>query len=76
MTAELESVVLNRALPEHELKAGDVGTVVFVYPDGSQVEVEFVNGGGGTVAVLPLPTEDVRPMRPDEIHHVRAVSRR
>ena len=74
MTAELDSVVLTRDLPDHGLKAGDIGTVVFVYPSGSEFEVEFVTAGGGTVAVLPLSVGEVRPMLPNEIHHVRAVS--
>ncbi|MEX1257412.1 MAG: DUF4926 domain-containing protein [Gemmatimonadota bacterium] len=73
MTAELDSVVLTRSLPDHGLEAGDIGTVVFVYPGGSELEVEFVTAGGATVAVLSLAAGDVRPMGPNEIHHVRAL---
>ena len=55
----LECVVLARDLPEHELRKGDVGTVVETYePDG--LEVEFVAASGDTRAVLTLTSRDVR----------------
>ena len=42
--ALLDTVVLNRDLPGHGLRAGDLGAVVELYqPDG--VEVEFVQQG-------------------------------
>ena len=45
----LDTVVLNRDLPQHGLRAGDLGAVVEVYePDG--LEVEFVTASG-TAAV-------------------------
>jgi hypothetical protein len=43
-------VVLNRDLPAHGLRAGDLGAVVEVYPD-SGVEVEFVRASGSTKAL-------------------------
>lgn len=55
----LECVVLARDIPEHGLLAGDLGTVVEVYPGGG-VEVEFVKGSGATQAVLTLSGRDVR----------------
>lgn len=59
---ELDIVVLTRDVPEHGLKAGDLGTVVFLYePKG--LEVEFVTAAGQTIAVATLGDEDVR--RPD-----------
>jgi hypothetical protein len=55
----LDVVVLNRDLPEHGLKAGDLGTVVELYePDG--LEVEFVTASGRTGALLTLDAGDVR----------------
>lgn len=55
----LETVVLNRDLPEHGLRCGDLGTVVGIYePDG--LEVEFVTASGRTEALLTLKVGDVR----------------
>ena len=60
MTFEkLECVVLTHDVPEHMLRAGDLGTVVEVYPEGG-VEVEFVRGSGSTQALLTLNEQDVR----------------
>ena len=70
---ELQTVVLERDLPEHELRAGDVGVVVHVHGDGAY-EVEFVSGEGRTVAVVTLEQADVRPIREREILHVRRLA--
>lgn len=56
---ELECVVLTHDLPGHGLRAGDLGTVVQVYPKGG-IEVEFVMGSGDTQALLTLTEQDVR----------------
>lgn len=49
----LDCVVLKRDLPEHGLRAGDLGTVVEVYePDG--IEMEFVVASGEPRAVVTL----------------------
>ncbi len=54
MIAEHSLVVLDRE-PEHEkLNRGDVGTVVHVYKGGAAYEVEFVDGGGSTVALITV----------------------
>ena len=59
----LDVVVLARDLPEHGLKAGDHGAVVFVHtPDA--FEVEFVLPSGYTQALLTLTSDDLRPMSP------------
>lgn len=59
--ALLDSVVLNRDVPEHGLRAGDIGAVVELYgTDG--VEVEFVRASGQTKALLTLKTTDLRPV--------------
>jgi len=56
---ELECVVLAHDVPEHGLRAGDLGTVVAIYPGGG-VEVEFVRGSGATQALLTLKERDIR----------------
>jgi hypothetical protein len=71
MLRELDTVVLARDLETHSLKAGDIGAVVHCYADGKTFEVEFVTGDGKTVAVVTLSEPDVRPMRREEILHVR-----
>ena len=67
---ELEVVVLARNLPKFKLKAGDVGTVVGVYPRG-RIEVEFVKPSGQTQALLPLTTKDIRKIDEDDILSIR-----
>ena len=71
---EFDTVVLAHDLESLPLKAGDVGAVVHVYPDGETFEVEFVTGEGKTVALVTLSRTDIRPMRNKEILHVRALA--
>lgn len=73
MIAEHETVVLTQPVVEHGLHAGDVGAVVHVYPDGKAYEVEFVAGGGETVAVVTIEAAGVRTVSEREILHVRSV---
>jgi len=68
--AILETVVLNRDLPEHGLCAGDLGAVVELYgPDG--VEVEFVQASGQTKALVTLKPSDLRSVSENDILTVR-----
>jgi hypothetical protein len=71
---ENASVVLTRDLPEHDLRAGDVGTAVHVYAEGKAYEVEFVTGGGQTLAVETLEPDDIRPLGAREILHILSVT--
>ena len=66
----LDTIVLDRDLPEHGLRKGDLGAVVEVYePDG--LEVEFLTASGRTAAVLTLNVRDVRPAADDDLVSVR-----
>jgi hypothetical protein len=66
----LDTVVLERDLPEHGLRRGDLGAVVVVYaPDG--LEVEFVAASGRTQAVVTLKATDVRAVVEGELIAVR-----
>lgn len=67
----LDTVVLAIDIPEHNLRAGDIGAVVDVYDDGA-VEVEFVLGSGRIQALLTLAEADVRPIAPTDIPAVRS----
>lgn len=67
----LDTVVLEKDIPEHALKKGDLGAVVDIYePDG--LEVEFVMGSGKTKALITLKTSDVRAMSETDILSVRS----
>jgi hypothetical protein len=71
MTYELlETVVLERDLPEHGLRRGDLGTVVELYPPHN-LEVEFVTGSGKTEALLTLSEVDVRAASDGDLITVR-----
>ena len=67
---ELDTVVLLRDLPDAGLRSGDLGAIVMVYGDEA-VEVEFVTASGRTQALLTLATDDVRPVRDDDLLAVR-----
>ncbi len=69
---ELDSVVLRRDVPEAGLRAGDVGTVVWVYGHDA-LEVEFVTGSGRPQAVRTLAVADVRALADDDLPAVRSV---
>jgi hypothetical protein len=69
--ALLDTVVLNRDLPDHGLRAGDLGAVVEVYgSDG--VEVEFVQASGQTKALVTLRAVDLRSVAQSDILAVRS----
>jgi hypothetical protein len=69
-----DTVVLDRDLPEHGLKRGDLGAVVEVYePDG--VRVEFVTASGQTEALIELNVRDVRPVVENDLLTVRPYRR-
>ena len=67
----LDTVVLNKDIPEHNLIKGDLGTVVEIYePDG--IEVEFVMGTGKTRALLTLNKNDIRLLSESDVLSVRS----
>jgi Domain of unknown function (DUF4926) len=68
--ALLDTVVLNHDLPNHGLRAGDLGAIVELYgSDG--VEVEFVQASGQTKALVTLRAEDLRSVAQSDILAVR-----
>jgi len=70
---KLECVVLAHDVLEHGLRAGDLGTVVEVYPGGG-VEVEFVRGSGTTQAILTLSERDIRKIDPRDLLATRRLA--
>jgi hypothetical protein len=71
MISEHSLVVLDCDPPHEKLNRGDVGTVVHAYKDGRGYEVEFVDGGGRTVALITVGANDVRPIEAGELLHAR-----
>lgn len=71
---ELETVVLNRDLPEHELRRGDLGAIVQVY-SSEGLEVEFVTASGHTQALVTLNVADVRRVSDQDLLSVRSLTR-
>ena len=67
-------MVLTKNLPEENLEAGDVGTVVHIHKDGAAYEVEFVTLEGRTAAVVTLEASHIRPVKPREIPHARELA--
>jgi hypothetical protein len=71
---ELDTVVLDRDLPEHCLRRGDLGAVVQIYePEG--LEVEFVTAAGRTQALVTLRQTDVRAVGDEDLVAVRSLAR-
>ena len=66
----LDTVVLVHDVPQHGLRAGDVGAVVEVYDDGT-LEVEFVRPSGDTQALVTLERSDVRSVAKTDVLSVR-----
>lgn len=69
--APLDTVVLNHDIPQHGLRAGDLGAIVEIYADEA-LEVEFVRPSGETQALVILKSTDVRPVAKTDILSVRA----
>jgi hypothetical protein len=74
MIRKLNTLVLTKDIADYGLKQGDIGAVVHVYRDNAAYEVEFVTGGGKTIAVLTLLPEDIRSIRNQEILHARQLA--
>jgi hypothetical protein len=71
----LDTVVLDRDLPDIGLQSGDLGAVVQVYKDDG-IEAEFVAASGRTEALLTLKESDVRPISDTDLIAVRSLHRR
>jgi hypothetical protein len=70
----LDTVVLDRDLPERGLHKGDLGAMVQTYePDG--LEVEFVTASGRTEALVTLRESDVRAVADRDLIAVRPFDR-
>lgn len=80
MTLELyQQVALTRDLPEYQLKAGDIATLVnFVsHPSGGEEGclLEVFNAVGESLTVIAVPISTIEVLRPDEILTVRSLAK-
>lgn len=71
MPNEHDRIVLLQSLPKEGLEAGDVGTIVHIYPGGQAYEVEFVALNGQTRAVATIEADRVRPVTRRDMAHAR-----
>ena len=68
-------VILTQNIPEENLLAGDIGTIVEYhpttddYPEG--YEVEFFSSNGETLAVVSVQATWLRPATREDILHAR-----
>jgi hypothetical protein len=71
-------VALTRDFPEHQLKAGDLATLVDLVPHPSGGEsgcvLEIFNAVGKTIAVITAPLSAIGPLGPNEILTVRSLA--
>lgn len=70
-------VALNRDLPEHRLRRGDVVRLVERHraPDGEEgYSAEVLGAKGQTLAVVALPASALEDLRDDEVLSVRAIA--
>jgi hypothetical protein len=67
---QLDTVVLDRDLPECGLRRGDLGAVVEIYePDG--IEIEFAMATGKVATVITLHDRDGREIEDGDLMTVR-----
>ena len=70
----LDTVVLDRDLPDDDLRKGDLGAVVHTHdPDG--LEVKFVRVSGRTHSLVTLQLDDVRTVEQEDLLAVRTLAR-
>ncbi len=71
MLTEHNRVVLTDDIADTDLKAGDVGTIVHVYPNAKVFEVEILALDGNTAALATVLPSQVRPVARTDITHAR-----
>jgi hypothetical protein len=71
MIKELDRVMLDKDIPEFNLKKGDIGTAVMIHNGGEGYEVEFITLDGITLTVETLKASDIKEIRKRAIAHVR-----
>lgn len=74
-----QRVALRRDFPEHNLRRGDVATLLDYVPHPGEGErgcvVEVFNALGESIAVVAVPESDLDELRADEVFAVRPLAR-
>ena len=74
-----QRVALTQDLPDHQLKKGDLATLVEYVPhpkDGEEgCVLEIFNALGESIAVVAVPLSAIEPLRADEIMSVRQLEK-
>ena len=73
MFIEHKQIVLVDDIPAKSLKAGDVGTIVHIHPEGKALVVEFMTLDGDTMAIATVLPSQARPVTSQDITHARMV---
>ena len=73
MFEEHDRVVLTDDIADMDLKAGDVGTIVHIYPNAEAFEVEFLALDGNTAVLATVLPSQVRPVAHTDITHAREI---
>ncbi len=71
---EHDPIVLTNDIANTDLRAGDVGTVVHTYENGTAYEVEFLTLDGHTHAVETIEARSLRAVRSSDLVHTRTVA--
>ena len=74
MLEEHDRIVLTDDISDFGLKAGDVGTIVHMYPNGEAFEVEFLTLDGNTAALASVLPSQARPVTRTDITHAREIT--
>ena len=74
-----QRVALARDFPEHNLREGDLATIVDRHPASSGNEegfsIEVFNAVGDTIAIIVVDASDIQFLRPDEILNARLLAK-
>jgi hypothetical protein len=71
MVKEHDRVVLTVDLPDYQLQAGDIGTIVMIHQGAKGYEVEFFTVDGKTFDVVTVEAVQVRAVNSNELLHAR-----
>ena len=74
MLEEHDRIVLTDDISDFGLKAGDVGTIVHMYPNGEAFEVEFLTLDGNTAALASVLPSQARLVTRMDITHAREIT--
>ena len=73
MFKEHDQLVLIADISEKGLRAGDVGTIVHIHPEGRAFVVEFMALDGDTLAIATVLPSQTRPVTGQDITHARVI---